>query len=190
MRLFVAVELDDAAVAAAARTADALRAATKRTIVARWVPAANMHLTVRFIGHIADERADAVLAALTPPLPIAPFHIELGRCGVFPATRAPRVIWIGLAEGLASLEALHQEFDWRLAPLGFEPEQRAFSAHLTVARVKDVRSGSAAEVRERVRRIPPPAVRWRVERATIFQSRLSPGGARYEPLGHAAMEKH
>jgi 2'-5' RNA ligase len=187
MRLFVAVDLDDSARRAAEETAEALRRAIGPALPARWIPARNMHLTVRFIGHVADDRAPAVLAALAPALPIAPFDIEFGGCGAFPPRGAPRVIWIGLAQGLPSLSAMHDELDRRLAPLGFSAEQRAFSAHLTLARVTSARGASSAIVRAAFRDAIVSPARWRVDRATIFQSHLSPRGPRYEAVGHVVL---
>ncbi|HEX9369202.1 MAG TPA: RNA 2',3'-cyclic phosphodiesterase, partial [Vicinamibacterales bacterium] len=137
MRLFVAVEIGDETRSLAAATADVLRAAIGPAVRARWVPPENVHLTVRFIGHVDDGRAPALIDALTPPLDIPPFGIELGGCGVFPPTGAPRALWIGVAHGLPGLVSMHAAFNRRLLPFGFEPESRPFSAHLTLARIKN-----------------------------------------------------
>jgi 2'-5' RNA ligase len=182
MRLFVAVQLSDAVVAAAQDVAAALERRLKKQLDARWVSPANMHLTVRFIGNAADEVAPAVLAALRPALPVAPFVVELGGCGVFPPSGPPRVIWIGLSQGLPSLRAMHEEFNRRLAPLGFEPERRPFSAHLTLARVKDAPKSARAAVEHALETVQPTRIQCRVDAATVFQSRLSPTGAEYAAL--------
>src|SRR5262245_53413520 len=137
MRLFVAVELSSEARLVAERTAAELKRALKKTVTASWVAAENMHLTVRFIGHVPDDRAPALLNALSPPVEVAPFEVGLGGCGRFPPRGQPRVLWIGVTRGLPSLAALHEEFDRRVLPFGYEPEARAFSAHLTLARIKE-----------------------------------------------------
>jgi 2'-5' RNA ligase len=141
-----------------------------------------MHLTVRFIGHVDDTRVGATLEALRPSLPVAQFDIEVGRCGVFPPSGPPRALWIGLSSGTASLAAMHDEFNRRLAPLGYEPENRPFNAHLTLARVKDAPKGSAAVVREAVRAIVVSPSRCRITHATVFQSIPSRDGSSYRPL--------
>lgn len=182
MRLFVAVEISGEARAAAARVAGQLQRELGRTLVARWVEAENLHLTVRFIGHVADEQAPAVLDALRPPLPLPPFDLVLGSPGAFPRSGPPRVIWIGLAEGLEPLAAMHHELNRRLAPLGLPPEDRPFSAHLTLARVKE---GSGA-TRRAIAAATAEPVRSHVTHATVFQSLLSPRGARYEAMLHVA----
>jgi len=187
MRVFVAVEIAEDARRAAEKTGEALRRSVDPHLRASWIAPVNMHLTVRFIGHVADDRLASVLGALTPPLRMDPFDVELGGCGAFPSSGPPRVIWIGVTEGLPSLSLMHDEFDRRLAPLGWEPEERPFSAHLTLARVKSASRPAAALLRQTIREIPALHARWRVDRATILRSHLSPRGARYEPLGHVVL---
>jgi RNA 2',3'-cyclic 3'-phosphodiesterase len=188
MRLFVAVELDEMLRSAAEKTADGLRRRIGRGLDARWVLVGNMHLTVRFIGHVAEERAPSILDALKPSMPIAPFDLALGECGVFPPHGAPRVFWIGLKEGLPSLKAMHEEFNRRVLPFGFEPEPRPYSAHLTLARVKNAPRGSGAAAHEAVRAVRVPPASGRVSEAIVFESRLSPHGPTYIPLVHVPLQ--
>jgi 2'-5' RNA ligase len=194
MRLFVAVELDDAVRRAADAAADALRRAIGSSLQARWVTPANMHLTVRFIGQVDEARGPAILEALSPPLATAAFDVELGACGAFPSSGAPRVIWIGLAAGLPALAELHAEFDRRLAPFGFAPETRPFTAHLTLARMRSdaprragESKGASGVVQRAIRGVKPAPARCHVTRATVFQSHLSSRGPRYEPLAFARL---
>jgi RNA 2',3'-cyclic 3'-phosphodiesterase len=181
MRLFAAVELDSDVRDVARDVASSLQRALGRTALdARWVAVENMHLTVRFVGHVADERAGALIAAISAPLAVAPFTIALDRCGVFPPSGPPRVIWIGLREGLESLRTIAAEMDRRVEPFGYEPERRPFSAHLTLARIKDVPRHAARDVKQIVLAHPVPNTSCRVIHATLFQSHLSPKGPRYE----------
>ena|SRR5687767_15657056 len=182
MRLFVAVELDQAARDAAGSVAQELRGQIDPRVSARWVNVDKMHLTVCFIGHVDDERAADVLDALRPPLPIAAFDIALGGCGVFPRSGPPRVLWIGLKDGRPSLQLMHDEFNRRLLPLGFAPEGRAFSAHLTLARVKDAPRDAARTLRTMVAALRVASPRCQVTAATVFQSSLSPKGSTYTRL--------
>jgi 2'-5' RNA ligase len=187
LRLFIGLEIDDAVKRVAATAGEELRLAIGPALKARWVPAENLHVTVRFIGQVDDVRAPAIIAALTPALDIPPFDIELGGCGVFPPGGPPRVLWIGITRGLQNLAAIHDAFDRRLAPFGFEPEARSFNAHLTLARIKEAPRGAAAAVRQAVRAVARPAIRVDVTRATVFQSHMSPKGSRYVPLAHTPL---
>ena len=182
MRLFVGVTLDAAMIAAAVDVARELQRRLGDELRPRWVSAANMHLTVRFIGHVPDERAPAVLDAMRAVLPLPPFDVALGACGVFPLHGAARVLWIGLAAGLPPLRAMHEEINRRLAPLGYEPEPRDVTAHLPLARIKDAGRGASRSLREAVREVEPRSARCRVAAATVFRSRLSPNGPTYEAL--------
>jgi 2'-5' RNA ligase len=179
MRLFVGVELSDAARALAADVARGLGRRLGKTLTVRWVAPENLHLTIRFIGYVVDEKVPALIETLVQPLDIAPFEIELAGLGTFPPRGAPRVIWIGLAKGLPSLAALHNEFNRRLASHGLEPEDRPYSAHLTLARIKDARAADAKSIGRAFDGISATGVTMRVNAVTIFESRLSAAGASY-----------
>jgi len=181
MRLFVGVELSDEARALAAAATRDLRHTLAKTLDARWVSAENLHITVRFVGNVRDEGVSAMLEALTQPLHLAPFEIGFGDCGRFPPRGAPRVLWMGLSAGLSSLTALHEEFNRRVAPLGYAPETRPFSAHLTLARIKDAR-GSATSVDPAIHAVRTDTVTQRVETVAVFESQLSPRGSVYTVL--------
>jgi 2'-5' RNA ligase len=179
MRLFIGIELSDTVKARAAEIAGQLRQTLGRRASARWIAAENLHLTLWFIGEVADDRVGAILNALNTPFTVRPFHLDLRGAGAFPPHGVPRVFWIGVATGQASLQALHDELAVRLEPLGFEAERRAYSAHLTIARVKECRS---RDVRKLLDEIDADAGRCQVAGVTVFRSRLSPKGASYEPL--------
>ena len=166
----------------AAAVAESLRTQLGRRIDARWIPSANLHITLWFIGEVPDDRAEAILRAIRPPFREAPFDIQLAGLGAFPPSGVPRVIWVGVQSGAEGLARLHVELAERLRPLGIEPERRGYSAHLTIARVKDVPGGERAAVRTAFRALPAVAGRCRVAVVTVFRSRLSPKGAAYEPL--------
>jgi 2'-5' RNA ligase len=178
MRLFVAVDLASEAVDEAGRVAQEIRHRTQAPL--RWVPSANMHLTVRFIGHVADD-VDALLAALTEPVAIGPFDLTLGGCGAFPPTGSVRVVWIGMAAGAVSLTRLSAVLDERLRPFGLEPETRPFSPHLTLARAAR-NERIPRQLRETLDRVAVRPVTTHVTRAVVYRSHLSPRGPRYEAL--------
>jgi len=185
-RLFVGVELEPAVQAAVAAAADGLRAELGRgdiRITARWVPRDNLHVTLFFIGNTTDDRARAVHVALAPPFAVSRFDIRVSGLGAFPPSGVPRVFWIGLRSGVAEMAALNAEVSARLAPLGCEPEGRPYSAHVTIARVKDLQSrGHASRIRRILGGLEADAGVSRVSAVTLFLSRLSPNGSAYEPL--------
>ena len=86
--------------------------------------------------------------SLTPPLDARSFTLRIGGGGAFPPTGAPRAIWLGLATGREGLIAVHEQLRGRLVPLGFAPEARPYSPHLTIARVKEARPRDARAMRD------------------------------------------
>ena len=186
MRLFVAAEPSDdvrrEAAACAARLRRRLEGADAGHGV-RWIPAQNLHLTVWFLGEVSDARASAVIESLAPPIKAPSFELHLAGFGAFPPSGPPRVLWIGVTHGLTQLAQAHDEIGERLAPWGFAPEPRAYSAHLTIARVKEPTRGAARRaMRDAVFAEACDSGSCRVQSLTIFRSRTSPHGASYEPL--------
>jgi 2'-5' RNA ligase len=186
MRLFVAAEpsadVRRAAAGLAAQVRGAL-AARRLERGIRWVPEENLHLTLWFLGDVSDERAGTVLETLRASVPVPPFTLHLSGLGAFPPSGPPRVFWLGVARGGDDLVRIHDEIGCRLAPLGFEGDGRAYSAHLTLARVKEPpRPSACAAIREVLRERPSDAGACRIDAVTVFRSRTGPRGATYEAL--------
>jgi 2'-5' RNA ligase len=182
MRLFIGVELDDRVRAAAAATAGALARQLGSRVDARWIPGANLHITLVFIGEVEEARGAEILKALDRPFVTPGFDLHLARIGAFPPSGPPRVLWMGVGAGTESLIDLYGELAERLAALGIPRERRRYSPHLTIARVKTVRGRDYAGLRTMLGRAAAEAGRCRVQHVTVFRSRLSPKGAAHEPL--------
>jgi 2'-5' RNA ligase len=186
MRLFIGVELPEDIKAVAADAAERLRRKVQQaapSLVARWVAPEQYHITLWFIGEVDDERGTTISGALGASSMLTPaFDLALAGYGAFPPSGPPRVFWIGVRAGAAGMARLYEEVGQRLAPLGFEPERRTYSAHLTIARVKDPGKGTSKTVREVLGRLSADCGMCRISAATLFRSRLSPRGAAYEPL--------
>jgi RNA 2',3'-cyclic 3'-phosphodiesterase len=187
MRLFVAVELSEDVRRAAAKAATVLRERLGPRVHARWVIADQLHITVRFIGQVTDDRVPDLVHAARKPLDLGAFDLRLGEFGAFPGSGPPRVIWVGVEEGLRSLARIHEEMNRRLEPFGFEAEKRPFSAHLTLARIKDLPRRTSAHARHVVKECPPLGAACVITQATVFRSHLSPAGSRYESLAHVPL---
>jgi 2'-5' RNA ligase len=191
MRLFVGVELSDDLRDRASRVAarlrrDAERAAPEAAV--RWVDAGNLHITVWFFGEVREPRDQALSAALERPLDAPPFSLRVSGAGAFPPSGAPRAVWLGLAAGREGLFAVHDALRDRLAPIGYQPEGRAYSPHLTIARVKDVGKEDGATLRRILREATDDVGGCEVRHATLFRSRTSPSGSRYEVLKRIELE--
>lgn len=186
-RLFFAVPLPEAVL-------DELAAARARfegagALALRWVPADRMHLTLRFLGETPLNLTEPLRAAMsetaasTPPL-----ELTLARWGTFGGGR-PRVLWVGMDGDVAGLQTLAEALAGALAPLGFEPDDRPFRPHLTLARVREradraEREALAAAVESIAppRRLPVP-----IREIRLIRSHLGRGAPRYEDLGRALL---
>ena len=104
----------------------------------RWVDPRGIHLTLKFLGDVAIDRLDNVIAALQEATcEIPPFQLEVGGLGVFPNPRRVRVAWVGISGETDKLQQLQQRVESSLARIGFPAESRKFTPHLTLARVRD-----------------------------------------------------
>ena len=185
MRLFLAIDLDEAARRALAAEHERLAQLIRGSSL-KFVKPEQLHVTLVFLGEVAPDRATAVRAAIEVPLEGAPFDAVYDTWGTFPPRGAPRVLWIGASTGAAEMVALQQQLAARAAALGIEIERRAFHPHLTLGRWRESRPRD----REAVLQLPRlrPGVPTFVNGVTLYHSRLSPAGATYTPLARATLE--
>ena len=184
MRLFVGVELDDAQRAACAAAAGELQRQLSglRRFNLRCIAAENLHITLWFLGELKEDSADRVMEALKAPWNVEPFTMTIAGAGAFPPAGPPRIVWLGVAEGAAPLEQAYRDLAVRFGAIGFEPERRAYHPHVTIGRVKEADRAASIKARDVLRQFDVSAGSRRVTNITLFRSRLSPHGSRYEPL--------
>jgi RNA 2',3'-cyclic 3'-phosphodiesterase len=184
VRLFVGVELDErvrlACADAARELDDRLRRARSRLTV-RWVPEHNLHITSWFFGEVSDARAAEIADCLRVDWKIQRFELAIAGVGVFPRSGPVRIVWVGVGAGAEKMAAIYDELTARLAPLGLEPERRPYHPHVTIGRAAEA-AGSARRARTVLERADLRPETCEINHMTLFQSRLSPKGARYEPL--------
>jgi 2'-5' RNA ligase len=184
LRLFAAI-LAPATVQAAVQTAQAaLRA---HDLAVRWVEPANVHLTLQFLGTTARERLPALTTALASVAETArPLTLRTASLGFFPAVeKRTRVVWLGLEGETERVAALQVAVVDATGGLGFVAEERPFTPHLTLGRVRgEASSGDRGRAGRAVRAVTPPApVEWPVNDLALMVSVLARAGATYYPLG-------
>jgi 2'-5' RNA ligase len=148
-----------------------------------WVATENLHLTLKFLGGVEPDHLEAVATTLgTVAAEDTAFDLALQGLGAFPTPTRLRVIWAGASSGAVEVAGLATRVEAALAPLGFAPEGRPFSAHITLGRVRQPRRDPVLAAA-----IAAGAARefggFRVDRLALMRSDLSPRGARYTLLG-------
>jgi RNA 2',3'-cyclic 3'-phosphodiesterase len=142
----------------------------------RWTPAANLHLTIRFLGQVEQAVAEGIVDRLAAR-DLRAFDLRLGELGTFKRGRLVRVVWLGLASGGREITALAEAVEAETVGGGLEPEARHFSAHLTLARARPRDGAPLPELP------PPPSLpAWRADELILYQSRLGRAGSVYERL--------
>jgi 2'-5' RNA ligase len=99
----------------------------------------NIHLTIRFLGDITLTMAEKIFLEISK-VQFKPFVVQLTGLGVFPSLSYPRVLWAGISQGSKQLQDVVSQIEPRLQSLGFPPDPKAFSPHLTIARVRSARN--------------------------------------------------
>jgi 2'-5' RNA ligase len=182
-RLFLAIPLCEAQRRRLAAVRDTLPVGDARV---KWVPEEQLHLTVKFLGE-TPESAVAPLRAAVDRIAgsVAQFELEVGGLGCFPPRGPVRIIWVGGKDGSGALDLVVQEFEGEAALLGFAPENRTFSVHFTIGRVKsDDPRGKLRPVIEATD-IEPQSLP--VRELILYESHLSPRGPHYEALHRASL---
>lgn len=185
LRLFIALPLPTEVEQALDRLLDDLR---QRSRDVKWVPAKNIHVTLKFLGDTEEKLLDKIRVAIDEAAaPYQPFRTTLDRIGAFPNMRRPRVIWVGGSEpiadpqgGNADVARLARDIDHKMRKLRFEKEKRPFKPHLTLGRVRQSRRvDDLAEYLQTLQLEPIPVT---LDRIALFKSTLTPKGAIYERL--------
>jgi len=181
VRCFVAIDLAPEVRAALAEAQAGLRAAAPRADV-RWVDPAGMHLTLKFLGEVPEERLPALQSALTGAVTPRPaLALAASGLGGFPSVRRPRVVWVGIAGDGEALGRTAAVVEDALVPLGFPAEARPFRGHVTLARVRSPRG--LARLGEAIAAGAHAALgAWTAREVVFYRSHLKPSGAVYEPL--------
>ena len=186
MRLFVALLLEPAWLEELEAVQKRLRALDSTSNV-RWTDPRSIHLTLKFLGEVHEDRVDRLVLALVGAVEgrKAPM-LGLGGLGAFPNRRQPRVLWVGLKEEGALLTPLQAAVDTATAALGWEREGRPFQPHLTVGRVRDFGGRSSRVPKKLLEAITDAPITEREPiphpRVALMESHLSPQGARYAEL--------
>jgi 2'-5' RNA ligase len=189
VRCFIAVELPDEVKTGL----DQLQAQIKsgRQTSVKWVNPYGVHLTLKFLGNVASDRIDPITAAMEEASQgVSPFQLEVKDLGVFPNLRRVQVVWVGVSGEVDKLAKLQQRIESNLAGLGFAPERRRFTPHLTLARLRD---RASLEEREGLGKLIASTkfeatYTFPVDAVRLMRSQLTREGAIYSRIGSVELK--
>jgi 2'-5' RNA ligase len=182
-RVFCAVELPGAV---RARLEDHVHRLRKEVpdAGASWSRVENIHLTLKFFGNVEVKRIARISeAAVRAVKQVSRFQIRVGETGVFPRPSRPQVLWIGVSDPSGQLTALQEKLEDECAAKGFPKEDRAYSPHLTIARLR--RPESARQIAEAHLKMQFEPIEIELKEIVLFRSELSPKGSTYTVISTA-----
>ena len=185
MRTFIAIEVPEAIKEGMAAVQARLKGAG---VDASWSRSEGIHLTLKFLGEMSEERVPEVMQALTRALgETERFRLSGEGVGTFPNPASARVVWLGVKGDADKLVALQAAVEQAMIGLGGEPDARPFTPHLTLGRVRRVRSRDLwLKGLEEVKNFKLPG--FDVTAISLISSELRPTGAVYRELGRVALK--
>jgi len=192
IRSFIAIELSHEARTELARLQSWLKEASPPKTV-RWTDPRNVHLTLHFLGDLEEDRLEDVGRTVRDAAAAhTPLSLNLSNLGCFPNTRRARIVWVGLTGDIDHLVSLQSDLGDRLNKgVGFEPESRTYSPHLTIGRVKKGLTQSQLRALGRILESQIPRVGHlasvRVDYIHFIRSDLKPDGPIYTSLAKAQL---
>lgn len=154
----------------------------------KWVTPESLHITLLFLGEVDDRelhtvcRAVREIAAREPPFPL-----RVSGVGAFPTVRRPKIAWAGIVDGAEELRRLHEKLEPKMLDLGcYRKEEREFTPHLTLGRVKSEADGFKLAP-ELTKRLPWEGGRTVVDEVLVFSSVLEEDGPIYTVLGRGKL---
>lgn len=190
IRLFIAIELPDEVKLEITNLQAQLKSGSSFGF--KWVDPNGIHLTLKFLGNVAQDKIEEVTEALKKTAEgITPFRLKIKDLGVFPNPRRIQVVWVGMSGEIDKLIGLQKQVDLNLASLGFTPESRPFVPHLTLARVRtqlppdegqkfnELLSGTKFEASAEIA----------VDAISLMRSQLTPQGAIYTRISSVPLLK-
>jgi RNA 2',3'-cyclic 3'-phosphodiesterase len=188
IRAFIAIELPEEVRRALARLRSDLE--KEEHWFVKWVDVEGIHLTLKFLGNIHSKQVAEITRALGEATKgNSPFSLEISNLGAFPNLKQPRVFWVGIRGDVERLLELHQSVDFALSSLGFTLEERPFTPHLTLARVKQL--ASPEQRRSFGELVVSSSFKGNhiahVHSILLMRSQLTPAGAIYSCLAEAKL---
>jgi len=185
MRTFIAIEIPDEIKKEMAKVQDELK---RSGADAGWTRPEGIHLTLKFLGEVPEAKIEEIKKALVQAAETTSrFRLKIAGAGTFPNPKNPRVVWLGVSGDIDKLSALQGSVEKSMMAMGFDREERAFSPHLTLARIKYLRPQySWQKAIDSIKDIR--LAEFDVDYVNLMKSDIKPSGAVYTEIGRVRLK--
>ncbi len=179
VRTFLAINLPDRQIR---QLSEAVEQWRRYRAAVRWTTAPRLHLTLKFLGDVPEDTLPAISSACRQvACQYHPFELHMGATGTFPSLKRPRVLWVGLASSSGRpLHTLQEALETLLEGVGLPRDERPFSPHVTVGRVKSGRN--IRQLMETFMGYEPDSTPFMVDSFALYSSTLTPQGPIYRQM--------
>lgn len=188
MRIFIAVELPKEIRDSLGRLQDELK---KSGADVKWVAPDNIHLTLKFLGEVDDEKLDKIIQIIEEVASTnSVYQINITSLGAFPKIDYLRVIWVGVKEGDEQTKKIAKDLEEKIAKAGIPKEDRPFSSHITLCRTRSTlnREKLVENLKNIRENFGKENLHFSVSKITLFKSTLTLKGPIYEVLKEASLK--
>ena len=185
IRTFIAIELPVEVKQVARRIQNQLEESIEGI---RWVKHENIHLSVKFLGNVEENRINNIAAAVKNAVEdISVMNLKTGHLGIFPNEKRPRILWLGIEGDVREFIRMSKNCESELAKLGYEKDARENKPHITVGRIRS--SKKQKGLVNIIKDIPIESIEFRVNALNLMRSELNPNGAVYTNLKSVKLDK-
>ena len=142
----------------------------------KWVPLKNIHLTLSFLGDVLINDIPNIVQAVEKNISTAQFQLSISGMDVFPSSRSPKVLWLGIDKGIDALKLLHEQVVRSVSEFKDNDENNTFIPHISIARIR--RSHRKIDVLPLMNSVYSP-IDLEVNSISMYESKLLPEGAQY-----------
>jgi len=188
MRAFIAIELPDKIKNSLKSLQEQLK---KAEADVKWVTPENIHLTLKFLGEVDDEKLKRISMAIEEAAcENNSYKIGIHSLGAFPKMDYLRVLWVGAEEGDAETRKIAQNLEEKITKIGIPKEARPFSSHITIGRIRSTlnRERLVRELKTLQENFGKENLEFCASEITLFKSTLTPKGPLYEVLKKASLK--
>lgn len=188
MRTFIALELPERIKDSLAQLQNQLKASGADV---KWVDPNNIHLTLKFLGERDEKKVEKIIQIIDEVAKTKnSFQIHISSLGVFPKIDFPRVVWVGIDKGDNETKEIAKELEEKIAKIGIPKEDRPFSSHITIGRVRSPlkKEKLVQALKDLENNLGRQNLEFEVRRITLFKSTLTPKGPIYEALKEANLK--